>query len=70
MQKNRNSALPNFAVIALCYFYSLNFVWNITLKLQEVSTLNFVGRYISLSKSAMQKNHNSALPNFEVIAIC
>ena len=38
-------------------------VQDITLKLQDVSTINFVGRSISLSKSAMHKNRYSALPN-------
>jgi hypothetical protein len=40
VHKNCNSALPNFGVIALLYFYTLNFVRDnhITLKLQELST--------------------------------
>jgi hypothetical protein len=45
-------------------------VRDITLKQQEVSTWNCVGRYISFGWCAVHKNHNSVLPNFEVIALC
>jgi len=43
---------------------------NTTTKLQEFSTRNFVDRYISMSRSAVHKNHNSALPTFGTIALC
>jgi hypothetical protein len=32
--------------------------------------MKLVGRYVSLGRSAELKNHNSALPYFEVIALC
>jgi len=70
VQKNHTSALPNIGVIALCLYYTLNFVRDITLKLQEISILYFVGRYISFRRNAVQKNHTSALPNIGVIALC
>jgi len=47
-------------VIALCLFYTLNFVQDITQKLQE----------IALSKNAALENCHSALPNFGVIDLC
>ena len=62
-------ALPSFGVIALVHFYALDYVRDIILKLQEISTRNLVGRYISFSRCAVHKNRNSALPNFEVIAL-
>jgi len=49
------------------HFYTLNFVRDITLKLQEVSTRNFVGRWISLSRCAIHMYCNSALPYFELL---
>jgi hypothetical protein len=51
------------------YFYTFNFGRDVTLKLQEISTRNFVCKYISLSRSAKHKIHNSALPNITVIAL-
>ena len=45
-------------------------VQNVTLKLQKVSTGNFVHRYISLCRSTVHKNSNSALPYIGVIALC
>ena len=45
-------------------------VWDITLKLPKISTTKIVGRQISWSRSAVQKNRYSALPNFGVIALC
>jgi hypothetical protein len=42
----------------------------ITQNVQELSTLNFVGRYILLSRIAVQKNQHSAYPSFVLIALC
>ena len=67
--ENRNSSLPKFWGIALCLFYTLNIARHITLKLKKIPTLNFVRRYISFRKSAVQKTRNFALPNFRVIAL-
>lgn len=39
----------------------------ITLKLQEISTIHFVGSQNSVSESAKHKNHTSVLPNMGVI---
>ena len=73
VHKNRNSALLNFAVIALFHFNTLHLLRAITLKLHEVLTRNVVGRYsdwyISLSRSAVHKNSNFALPYFGVITL-
>jgi len=70
MHKHRNSVLPFLFVIALCLFFTLSFVGDITLKLQKISTRTFVHRLISLSRSAVHKNCNSAYPFFGVIALC
>jgi hypothetical protein len=59
--------LPNF--FNYLSFYK-NFVREISLKLQEISTWNFVGRWISMGICAVHKNLNSALPNFVVNALC
>ena len=45
-------------------------VRDITLKLHDISTSNCVGRWISFSKNAVQKNRSSVLHNVGVTAIC
>jgi len=60
MHKHRYSVLLILFVIALCLIFTLNFVGDITLKLQEISTRTFVHRLISLSRSAVHKHCNSA----------
>jgi len=40
-----------------------------TLKLLKVS-IHFIGRYISLGRSAVHINRNSALPSFRVFFMC
>ena len=60
VHKKHNSALPNFGVIVLCsFFYTLNIVPNLTLKLHKIPTRNLVCNFISLSRSAMHKHRNS-----------
>jgi len=50
---------PYFGVIVLCsFFYTLNIVPNITLKLHKISTRNLVGNSISF-RCAMHKHRNS-----------
>jgi len=44
------------------------FVQSITLKLCKASTRNFIGRYISLRRCAVHKNHNYRHHTFGVIA--
>ena len=39
-------------------------------KLCKASTWNFIGKKISLRKSAVHKNHNSKFHTFGVIALC
>jgi len=70
VHKQRHTVLPIFLVIALCFFYTLNFVRDITLKLLEVSTRIIIGWLISFSRSAVHMNHHSALPTFGVISLC
>jgi len=58
-------------LLPFVHFYTLNFLRNITLKLPKpakVSTRNFVGRQISLSRNDVH-NRKFALPNFGVIAL-
>ena len=43
LHKNHNHLLPNFRVIALCYFSYWNFVWNISQCLQKISALKLKG---------------------------
>ena len=53
------------------YFYTLNFFWDITMKLQETSTRSVVHKWILLSRCAVHKNCKvSAKPIFGVIALC
>ena len=72
MQCTRTVTMPYIILelLSFVHVYTLNCVRDITLKLQEVSTRTFVNRYVSLSRSALHKNYNYALPNFKVIALC
>jgi len=69
VHKNRNSALPNFEVIALCSFWHFELGSEHNSKLQAISTIIFVGRYMSFSRSELHTNHYPALPNFGVTAL-
>ena len=47
-----------------------NFVRSITQKVKEISTPNFIGRGILMTRSAVYKNHNSPLHGLGVMAFC
>ena len=65
--------LPKGRAYRCCYFCPYvrpHIVCDISLKLQEVSTRNFVCSLISLSRRAVHKNCKSALLYFRVMALC
>jgi len=61
--ENYNSIPLSCLILNLVSFllYTLNFVRDTILQLQDITTRNVEGRYISLSRSSMYKNRNSAL---------
>ena len=69
VHKNQNSKRHTCGVTALCWFSYLNFVRSITFKLCKASTWHYIGRWISLRRSAVHKNHNSKGQTFGVIAL-
>jgi len=64
MHKKHIFALPVLELFTFVDFYTLNIVWNITLKLQAISARNSVGDYISLSMSEMHNQRITGLPFF------
>jgi len=52
--------------------YDVSFICDrgMTQKVFKLMILNFIGRYILLSRSAVHKNHNSRHHSFHVIALC
>jgi len=61
VHKNRNTALSYFGVIALCLFLHFELCPGHNLRTINVSTLNCVGSYILLIRSAVHRNRNLSL---------
>jgi hypothetical protein len=70
VQKNHNSAFPNFGIIALCSIFHFELCPEHSFETIRGINKNCVAIQISLNRSAVKKNRSPDFSNFSVAALC